>query len=821
MADNRLVIEVVVDEDGKASVKLGDLERDVHRFAGATDKAGQSGLKLRDVFTGNLLSDFFQRGVSAAVQFGAQAVQAAAAASDANRQLEFSATQAGLSYAKAATLAEDFGKRVGASNTEAARTFSDIVRLAERAGKVGEVDTLTRQFADLAAARGIRGAELQSLIGTILSGQDEGLNRLGADDPGKLNAAYAASIGKKPEELNQQEKAAAAVVAVQKLANDAFGQSDARLKSTAGRLDTAAASYENLKTQIGDTITSSIEFRDWIDIVSDSLEGLRTSHRSAREEMAQGLTPAQIARRERESEVSQTWNTIRGGAAAVTGIPWLISGAFGAGTERGADEFNQRLQGYLQAVLNPGQRTEEARTEELTQQLQDDLQQSMSAGINQLKTFLDRQAGAAASAQRSQLLGEFNREYKAATGEENLNRRIEQLEKAKVLAKEALNPADFEKASEKIDDALERTRKEIEKTVITARDAARDFLRESLVQADRDNPFTSLFIRARDEVEKTRQAYLIFGEDFANTMAQVKKSSIDAEMNVARLQSSLSALKYEQEARRLELGFVGLTGPQERDLAVIDARLTGIEKDVDLARKRRFLENPYRGFDRIDAERQNQETLNQILALDVSGAGRAGREAQAQAVLNLLSQFDPRQVATSADPFFRDLRQAGISAYQVQRDALKANVEDEIQRRRIGNLIQDDAREALEVVRQSGASEADKVKEYLRLTGELSEKELTPDLRQGRIDALHAAQQIENAKEATAERRAEKLEAFIDTFNAALKGQGIKVDAPPSNVQVNVGDGLSIDKAFLGAAPRSEDALVGVTPGVRTIGSDF
>lgn len=208
---NKIAIEVEVDENGKASVALKTLEGDVLRFTAGVNKAGGEGLKLRDIFSGNLLADYFQRGITGAIQFGAASIRATAAAADSNRQLEFSATQAGLSYTRAAAAAEDFGKRVGASNTGAAQTFSDLVRLADRAGRTQDIELIGRRFADLAAARGLKGEELSNLIGTILSGQDEGLNRLGLPDPSKLYAQYAAQIGKTADSLTEMEKAQAAL----------------------------------------------------------------------------------------------------------------------------------------------------------------------------------------------------------------------------------------------------------------------------------------------------------------------------------------------------------------------------------------------------------------------------------------------------------------------------------------------------------------------------------------------------------------------------------------------------------------------------------
>ena len=89
-----------------------------------------------------------------------------------------------------------------------------ITQLATNSGRTNDIEKLQKGFLDLSSARGIGVADLDNLIGTILSGQDEGLNRLGLSDPSKLQATYAASIGKTADQLSQMEKTQAAVNAV-------------------------------------------------------------------------------------------------------------------------------------------------------------------------------------------------------------------------------------------------------------------------------------------------------------------------------------------------------------------------------------------------------------------------------------------------------------------------------------------------------------------------------------------------------------------------------------------------------------------------------
>src|SRR5690606_33537798 len=90
-----------------------------------------------------------------------------------NRLLASSATEAGISFAKAADQNRAFADQLGLSERQAAATTARILQLAARAGRPQDAQKLQTGFADLSAAYGIDPNDLQTLIGTILSGQDE------------------------------------------------------------------------------------------------------------------------------------------------------------------------------------------------------------------------------------------------------------------------------------------------------------------------------------------------------------------------------------------------------------------------------------------------------------------------------------------------------------------------------------------------------------------------------------------------------------------------------------------------------------------------
>ncbi|MET0646971.1 MAG: hypothetical protein ABW208_10150 [Pyrinomonadaceae bacterium] len=777
---NRVVVELEVDGEGRVTAALRGTGDEAEQLKRRTDEAGKAGRGLREVFTGNLLADFFQRGITGAIQFGAETVRAAAVASDATRVLEFSATQAGLAFTDAAELAEDFARRVGASNTEAAGTFSDLVRLAERAGRAGDVDLVQRRFADLAAARGLRGSELQALVGTILSGQDEGLNRLGLPDPSKLYAQYAAQLGKTAESLSETEKAQAALNAVLLKGAEAEGQAEARLRGTAGQLDTAGASWTNFKTQVGEAVTASIEFRDLLFTVNDALGGLVTSHAAARRELALGLkSPAQLAAEQSGGLFNQALDAFKDVSGQALGAGALFYDL--ASGETSADSLRR----FTAASYGAGDRRRQELEERYRAELENIRRQEQEAE----ERADENAAKAAEAARRAARQQQFTGQLDSALGEENLTARLERLRAVREEASKLLDGAEVEKQTKKIDDALEKTRKEVEQTVSTARDALRSFLNEAAAAADKDNPFVSLFVRARDEAEETRKKFLVFGEDFADAMARVREESIQAEIATARLHSSLQALKYGQEARRLEGAVTGLTGPEERALATVGARIGGA---VQGTAGEALAEALRAGRTGVGASALARRQFDELLKLEGSLTGLEGRGAEAARdaldaqFKSLYAGLDEKTKAEALQ--YGPARARFSSAFAG--DALRAerDIRDAVEREQAGAFIQEDARELLAAIRASGLTDRQKVQEFLGVTGALSDKELTGDLRRARVDALRAGAAFEAQKERDGEARAARIDGVMQKLDRALSEKGLKLDAETAKVQIEVTD---------------------------------
>lgn len=243
----------------------------------------------------------------------------------ATRLLSASATEAGMSFDMLAAKNAAFAKSVGLSNTAAAETTSNIARLASGSGMTGQMDQLLQSFADLGAARGIAGEDLNNLIGTILSGQDEGLNRLGISDPGKLYEAYAKSVGRSTESLTQQEKVQAAVNAVMQKAALFTGAAEDRMNSFDGQIAKTTAQWDTLLDSLAMTAITSGPVVDFFNEVSRAMEGVSAQSDQVRQKLREGMSPKDIAAEVRGKD--PTWGDSISSWAA-TALEWSPAGNF-------------------------------------------------------------------------------------------------------------------------------------------------------------------------------------------------------------------------------------------------------------------------------------------------------------------------------------------------------------------------------------------------------------------------------------------------------------------------------------------------------------
>jgi hypothetical protein len=325
MANNELQADL---EIGGVDQAIGDLKRklsgsfDDPKIGSGFTKGLRSEIGLADTKAKQLNSSLKEVAGTFGLAFGTAAVVGGALKflNDAktaslenvksNRLLASSATEAGKAYADLADENERFAKAASLSTTESAGLLSKIQQLATFSGKPENSESLQKGFLDLGAAKGIAGPDLQNLIGTILSGQDEGLNRLGLPDPSKIYEAYGKQIGVAGDKLNQFQKVQAATNAVLEKAAVFAGANNDRLETTAGKAESASAATKELYTNFGNALTNSIEFQNALSTLNGLLEAVSVNAPKVRKALGDGVSPRDVAIQEGNKPFNQVMDAV-------------------------------------------------------------------------------------------------------------------------------------------------------------------------------------------------------------------------------------------------------------------------------------------------------------------------------------------------------------------------------------------------------------------------------------------------------------------------------------------------------------------------------
>lgn len=368
----------------------------------------------------------------------------------------------------------------------------------------------------------------------------------------------------------------------------------------------------------------------------------------------------------------------------------------------------------------------------------------------------------------------------------------------------------------------DRQRAALEQQAITAYQAAVETIRQTGVQAAQDNPLVSLFAQMEAATRRAQSAFSVFGQDFVNRMAEMERATLRVQVQAVQLATRLSALRARQEAERLEQPVLDILGPDRRRLELLAASLRAAT-DIPALLAQAGQLTPAGG---VDARRTFADQLRRLLqSAPVEGEGAFGREARrafAEAVLRL-TQNVPTEV--SGDPVIRQAQEARRRALVEQARLLEEDVE--LARRRVeaGEMIQRQAREALQLITggpTEGASLAARLRvatpaelrEFLGVTAALSPEELTPEIRLARATALREQARRDERREEEALSVMRAIDEKIAAVRDALLSAGIKI-APdaPALVEIDVPDPRAVVER-LGERPR-------LPQGVRTVGGDF
>lgn len=523
-----------------------------------------------------------------------QAIEKAVEQTRANRLLASAATEAGVGQDKLTEANKRYAASVGLSNAAAAQTTAQIQRLATYAGRPQDVDRLLKAFADLGAARGIGGRDLEGLIGTILSGQDEGLNRLGISDPGQLQKAYAESIGKTTEQLTQQEKVQAAVNAVLEKSAIFAGAAESRMNSLEGQVAKTSAAWENFTNALATTFTVSGPVTDFITEASRLIQGLSVDLDQVNRKLSEGKTPEQIAR--------DVYGRPGAGDYVSAGVTRTVLDTFFPGSRL-------VLPQWVSDATDP-QKVYERRFRSLQDQIAAQQQSNQQQETAAYQQQVDQARKAMNDLQRQQIESVFGKDAQKKQEQEfekslrlalsNPDVTLSQLQSGlKQVQGAALDPLtrqDFTQRYQKaIEEETKRQADELKKKleeVRKAKDAAFD-----LGLSGSGNPFLTFLGTANQRM----RSLLDTTQVLAPAIREAIKAQVQAQNQTAlfglRVAANVEADSYRSQAREFRQGFRNQNDPEYEQKARYYANLFGGTEEIIQANYEKFLaEERSRGF---------------------------------------------------------------------------------------------------------------------------------------------------------------------------------------------------------------------------------
>lgn len=709
------------------------------------------------------------------------AIQALREAERAQRVLSASAREAGLSFEALAGSTETFARLTGQSRAEAQETTATLVRLAQIAGRPQDVATIQRRFADLAAARGLAGRDLQNIAQQLISGQDEGLNRLGLPDPSRLYERYARQLGITADKLDETQRAQARLNAVLESAARFSGEAERRVESFSGQLDQLISKTKNLGTALGGALAGPLGgIVKSLNEVADVISG----DRSLRDLFTKGWFGAGApTQHEIEAEIRRQAEEARTRFAAfqqeATAIAEAQRNRFGSFQNLVLSLTGDRL-GRLPFVDEQTRERARQEAQAEAEQIRNNFKTSLELALREASNFDLR------------TLETIRRDFRARGG--------------------ILSAEDRAAIGRSFDELAERIRR----TIVVAGRSLREQLVQASTLASRDNPFLRLFVEQRsaldglrDRLDQLRPIYERMGDAGERAFQRISAATTDAltraqalERDALRLQTQLSALRARQEAERLERFQPSTTAVERAQLGLLDVRAGAI----DVLRAEQTA-RALSGRPPLDPLQLALDQFRLIRDLDISALGLTGRAGVAArgvvdtAVKQLFASLDDSVRAALPRPV---VERVGL-AFARDRERFEERVRDAAD---AVEAAESARRQALDLVGQvrggrsiAALSDA-QLRELLNITGSLGPEELTGELRRARIEALRESARREERREDDARQRLESIERMLGLITQALTSQGIRLapDQPIARVSIENASDARITEERLGRA---------------------
>lgn len=821
-----------------------------------------------------------------------QAIQRASEQARANRTLASSAAEAGINIDFLTKKNKEFAALTGISEVKATTTVAKITQLATLAQTPERIEKLIKGFANLGAARGLDPTGIETVVQQIITGQDEGYKKLLLPNPAQLQAKYARENNRTVGSLSAVEKAQIFQNEFLKKAELFNGAAEARLASVDGRAAKLNASFENLANTLSTKFANNYDVANFIEGLTKQFNSLNAEVDDLAGKAQRGINIDNLIKEQAKPGIlgygAAGYNTVMSGLITAASTVMLTAGSIVGVSDRTLAGFSRQTsvesQKYAESALanvNPDLREDFIRQQVNAQRKVDadnaHTEQQRQVEISRNKAAEEQQRFKGEEEKR--LTDVFKDPFSNAKDIlEGLSKVSQygsdkfpiQLDTAKVQEETtkrftARDPSlDVGKSPDVVRGEIEKQvtaemqafvdqkniplfdadalhkftvegSKALEVLAKKAHELVKD-VREELVGAlaeKEDNPFVKLLDDAAHAAEKAREKFARLGPELAEAMGKIAEQTALQKIAVADFEVSDKALRFRQQARRLDELPLTQTADFERRLQrvetegqyqltrsdltrqTVESTFYGSTQASGKARKLReaFLRSQYgdqysdliagaRGTrEEKDAYREvgvkikeAKQDITQFRGVDTQKLGVYGEGALASQLLGRLPTVE--ELLPRLRGFGRgreeaqDILKTRADLTVKIREADDLKFKDFVKNQEYGKLnIKDAEEQAKNLFDRGGAlPEKQKLDKFLAITDELGQKELTPELRQQRIKALGARADLEETSKKTAEEQMKTISSFIDDLKKQVENGGLIVklgEVPIVEVNVN------------------------------------
>lgn len=728
------------------------------------------------------------KGISVMKDLTSASIENAKAQSAAEVMLSSATQQAGLLAGQNEGIVKSLMTQAGMSRTLASEATAATTRFATSAGLPGEESRLAKQFANIGAAREVAPGQMAELIDQASKEQGrfaqhylgvstETIYRQYAErHRTELEAGYPEkrTTQQNVASLSDLEKRRALIEAIEDRQGTFANAQAERQATVAGQIDRTSAAWDDITASMGQfVLTSTVVIKD-IEALSAVLGFLSPTRQAKGTGIGGMITQADMARQSEEFRTSQSRGLSFAGQATMSGLLRSMMGGidpYGAWQNRSLLPLIPGVGGFIgayQAQRNASNQEEAENDARLNIQRQAAFGQLQKAGRVIYKDaggkeYTQAQLDALTQEQRQQVMSNFNLGGSGISGQ---GYRIE-------------GDIEFDKRMKKIYDDRIKTMHELQvaEEKFTYELGHRTNALAKLRQAelampqtqerigaglDPTNAFVKPMTQLATAAQRVKQEWGGYSEEVQSGFLQIEQTNAALELQHVRIDTNISAMHMLAEARRLELqAAVETTAADERGLTVLEARLRAATAIPQLRLDIKTL-GQFRGPDQWETEQMQRWQMARLRGLSEIGVESPGSKARERitdaAMQQFVGQFPIDMLRNAGTPLARELRSAKLGLDQRAIYRAEEDIQTELKKAEIGagaareaqKEVDALARMKLQMQIQGGQMNLGQTarESYMRglesmtrqkvlaITGELSEKELTPELRRARIDAL-------------------------------------------------------------------------------------